>query len=156
LVCSKAKHHCIGAVWGNWEGVSGGVIGVPSGLKSGDLKEMRELMWKMVELQEENCQHVMDMAVSMCRMMYVVENQLQEVLDSFQCMRDPKWDNLDYEEWLEVKMKVGDLDGKLSELQAEEAEFEEWLRERAEKRRGVATEVVVEAEEVVVELGAGL
>jgi hypothetical protein len=54
---------------------------------------------------------------------------------------------------------LADLEGEVVELQAEEAEFQEWLRERVEKRgavESVGEEVVAEVEGVVVELGAEL
>jgi ATP-dependent helicase YprA (DUF1998 family) len=142
-VCSKAKHRCIGAVWGNGEGNSGEVVGVPSGSASEELREMRGMMKELMRLQQAS---VKAAAANLEEVTWVLE----EVMDSIQYRRDNERDSDFYDEWV-AGMKFGEMENEVAELQAEEADFREWLKERAEKREVVrsvgeeiATEVVVE------------
>jgi ATP-dependent helicase YprA (DUF1998 family) len=147
-VCSKAKHHCIGAVWGNGEGNSREVIGVLSGSVSEELREMREMMKEMMRLQQASIKVA---AANLEEVTWVV----QEVLDSFQYRRDNEWEDEIFDEWV-ADMEFGEMENKVAELQAEKAEYREWLKERAEKRgvvESVGEEIVAE---VVVESGAGM
>jgi hypothetical protein len=143
LVCSKAKHRCIGAVWGNGEGNSGEVVGVPSGSASEELREMRGMMKEMMRLQQASIKAA---AANLEEVTWVLE----EVLDSIQYGRDNERDAELFDEWVSG-MKFGEMGNEVAELQAEKAEFREWLKERAEKREvvgsvgeEVSTEVVVE------------
>jgi hypothetical protein len=143
LVCSKAKHRCLGAVWGNGEGNSGEVVGVPSGSVSEELREMRGIMKDMMRLQKASIKAA---AENLEEVTWVLE----EVLDSIQYRRDNERDAELFDEWVSG-MKFGEMGNEVAELQAEEADYREWLKERAEKREvagsvgeEVATEVVVE------------
>jgi hypothetical protein len=98
------------------------VVGVPSGTASEELREMQVLMKEMMELQKASIK-----AASW--QMREVTGALREVVESFQYGRDTEWDDEIFKEWLE-EIKVGKIEGEVSELQAEEAEFREWLRER--------------------------
>jgi hypothetical protein len=124
-VCSKAKHRCIGAVWGNGEGNSREVIGVPSGSVSEELREMREMMKEMMKLQQVSIKAA---AANLEEVTWVV----QEVLDSFQYRRDNEWEDEIFDKWV-ADMEFGEMENEVAELQAEKAEYREWLKERAEK-----------------------
>ena len=147
-MCSKAKHRCIGAVWGNGEGNSGEVVGVPSGSVSEELREMREMMKEVMRLQQASIKAA---AANLEEVTWVV----QEVLDSFQYRRDNEREDEIFDEWV-ADMEIGEMENEVAELQAEKAEYREWLKERAEKRGAVESAGEVIVTEVVVESGAGM
>ena len=147
-MCSKAKHRCIGAVWGNGEGNSGEVVGVPSGSVSEELREMREMMKEVMRLQQASIKAA---AANLEEVTWVV----QEVLDSFQYRRDNEREDEIFDEWV-ADMEIGEMENEVAELQAEKEEYREWLKERAEKRGAVESAGEVIVTEVVVESGAGM
>jgi hypothetical protein len=148
LVCSKAKHRCLGAVWGNGEGNSGEVVGVPSGSVSEELREMRGMMKELMRLQQASIKAA---AANLEEVTWVLE----EVMDSIQYRRDSERDADLFDEWVSG-MDFGKMEKEVAELQAEEAEFREWLKERAEKREVVGSVGEEAATEVVVEESAGM
>ena len=80
---------------------------------------------------------------------------VQEVLDSFQYRRDNEREDEIFDEWV-ADMEIGEMENEVAELQAEKAEYREWLKERAEKRGAVESAGEVIVTEVVVESGAGM
>jgi hypothetical protein len=115
---------------------------------SEELREMREMMKEMARLQQASIKAA---AANLEEVTWVV----QEVLDSFQYRWDNEREDEIFNEWVS-DMEFGEMENEVAELQAEEAEFREWLKEQAEKRRvvgSVGEEVVTE---VVVESGAGM
>jgi hypothetical protein len=147
LLCSKAKHRCIGAVWGIGEGTSRDVVRVLLGTASEELREMQAMMKEMMELQKASIKAAL-------WQMREVTGALHDIVESFQYGWDTEWDDEIFEEWLE-DIKVGKLEKEVAELRSEEAEFGEWLRERNRERSGLE-EVGEEEGGIVVESGAGM
>jgi hypothetical protein len=110
---------------------------------SEELKEMRGMMKEMMRLQQASIKAA---AANLEEVTWVLE----EVLDSIQYRRDNERDADFFDEWV-AGMKFGEMENEVAELEAEEADYREWLKERAEKREvagsvgeEVTTEVVVE------------
>jgi hypothetical protein len=115
---------------------------------SEELREMRGMMKEMMRLQQASIKAA---AANLEEVTWVLE----EVMDSFQYRQDNERDAELFDEWVSG-MDFGKMEKEVAELQAEEAEFREWLKERAEKREVVGSVGEEVATEVVVEESTGM